>query len=63
VVKFTDANGTDRWVKRRSTNRSAMPGPGVAMVLFDPLQPGDEDLIFVAFTAEPTPPDWIGTVA
>lgn len=63
VVKFTDANGTDRWVKRRSTNRSAMPGTGVAMVLFDPLQPGDEDLIFVAFTADPTPPDWIGTVA
>jgi hypothetical protein len=63
VVKFTDANGTDRWVKRRSTDRSAMPGPGVAMVLFDPLQPGDEDLIFVAFTAEPTPIDWIGTVA
>lgn len=63
VVKFTDANGTDRWVKRRSTNRSAMPGPGVALVLFDPLQPGNEDSIFVAFTAEPTPPEWIGTVA
>jgi hypothetical protein len=63
TVKFTDANGTDRWVKRRSTDRSAMPGPGVAMVLFDPLQPGDEDLIFVAFTADPTPTDWIGTVA
>ncbi|MEV6413188.1 hypothetical protein [Kribbella sp. NPDC051718] len=63
VVKFTDANGTDRWVKRRSTNRSAMPGPGVALVLFDPLQPGDENSIFVAFTADPTPPDWIGTVA
>ncbi|MDX6282984.1 MAG: hypothetical protein QOH03_4055 [Kribbellaceae bacterium] len=63
VVKFTDLSGTDRWVKRRSTNRSAMPGPGVAMVLFDPLQPGDEDLIFVAFTADPMPADWIGTVA
>jgi hypothetical protein len=63
VVKFTDANGTDRWVKRRSADRSAMPGTGVAMVLFDPLQPGDEDQIFVAFTADPTPPDWIGTVA
>ncbi|MFI5709829.1 hypothetical protein [Kribbella sp. NPDC051620] len=30
---------------------------------FGPLQPDDEDLIFVAFTADPTPADWIGTVA
>lgn len=61
VVKFTDPRGTDRWVTRRSEDRSAMPGTGYAEVLFDPLRPGDDDSIFVAFHRDPAPRDWIGT--
>lgn len=61
VVKFADAHGTDRWVTRRSNDRSAMPGTGYAEVLFDPMRASEEDLIFVAFHRDPAPGDWIGT--
>jgi len=62
TVKFTDDHGVARWVTRLSRDRSAMPGTGFAEVLFDPRQPGDDDLIFVAFHPDPTPAEWIGTV-
>ena len=62
IVKFTDLHGTDRWVTRRTTSRE-IPTDSTARVLFDPLQPENEDLIFVAFHADPRPGDWIGTIA
>ncbi|MET7281146.1 hypothetical protein ABZS29_23110 [Kribbella sp. NPDC005582] len=64
IVKFTDLQGTDRWVTRRTTNRSEIPTATTAtQVLFDPLHPEDDNLIFVAFYADPRPGDWIGTIA
>ncbi|MFF1819485.1 hypothetical protein ACFVWG_19455 [Kribbella sp. NPDC058245] len=63
VVKFTDLQGTDRWVTRRAENRSSIPTADTALVLFDPLRPDSDDLIFVAFLPDPLPGDWIGTVA
>ncbi|WP_460649787.1 hypothetical protein [Kribbella endophytica] len=63
VVKFTDLQGTDRWVTRRAENRSAIPTADTALVLFDPLRPEADDLIFVAFEPDPLPSDWIGTIA
>jgi hypothetical protein len=63
TVKFTDPLGVDHWVKRLSRNRSAMPGPGFAEVLFDPQRPEVDELIFVTFERDPGPGDWIGTIA
>lgn len=64
VVKFTDLQGTERWVTRQARNRSAMPTTTDAvLVLFDPQRPEADDLIFVSFTPDPLPGDWIGTVA
>jgi hypothetical protein len=63
VVKFTDLQGTDRWVTRRAENRSAIPTSDTALVLFDPLRPEADDLIFVAFEPDPLPSDWIGCIA
>lgn len=63
VVKFTDLQGTDRWVTRKVAGRSGIPKADTALVLFDPLHPEVEDLIFVAFVSDPLPGDWIGTVA
>ena len=64
IVKFTDLHGTERWVTRRTTSRSEIRAATTAVqVLFDPLRPEDDDLIFVAFYPDPRPGDWIGTVA
>jgi len=64
IVKFTDLHGTDRWVTRRITGRSEIPTATTAVqVLFDPLHPEDDNLIFVAFHPDPRPGDWIGTLA
>jgi MFS family permease len=60
TVMFIDVHGVERWVTRFSSDRSAMPGTGFAEVLFDPLRPGDQDLIFVSFHPEPAPAEWIG---
>ncbi|MFC3491085.1 hypothetical protein [Glycomyces rhizosphaerae] len=60
TVKFTDDRGVDRWVIRFSRGRSALPGRGFAAVLFDPLRPSVDDLIFVSFYPDPTPAEWIG---
>ncbi|WP_344177477.1 hypothetical protein [Kribbella lupini] len=62
VVKFTDLQGTDRWVTRRAENRSAIPTADTALVLFDPLHPEADDLVFVAFQPDPLPGDWIGNL-
>ncbi|MFG3342457.1 hypothetical protein [Glycomyces sp. NPDC048151] len=61
TVRFTDAQGADRWVTRFSRGRAAIPAAGPAEVLFDPRRPDDEDLVFVAFHPDPTPQEWIGT--
>ncbi len=64
IVKFTDLHGTERWFTRRTTSRSEIPSSTTGVqVLFDPLHPEDDDLIFVAFYPDPRPGDWIGTVA
>ncbi|GAA0612030.1 hypothetical protein HPO96_22500 [Kribbella sandramycini] len=64
VIKFSDLQGTERWVTRRTSNRSEIPGVGgFATVLFDPLKPGADESIFVTFQSDPAPGDWIGTVA
>ncbi|GAB3923709.1 hypothetical protein GCM10029976_014320 [Kribbella albertanoniae] len=63
VVKFTDLQGTDRWVTRQARDRSAIPTVSTALVLFDPQRPDADDLIFVSFTPDPLPGDWIGTIA
>ncbi|TDD59459.1 hypothetical protein E1263_14840 [Kribbella antibiotica] len=63
IVKFTDLQGTDRWVTRTVQGREAVPSLGEALVLFDPLRPDVVDAIFVAFVPDPLPGDWIGTVA
>jgi hypothetical protein len=63
IVKFTDLQGTDRWVTRHVQGREAVPSMGEALVLFDPLRPDAVDAIFVAFVPDPLPGDWIGTVA
>jgi hypothetical protein len=60
TVKFTDDQGVERWVTRFNRDRSAMPTTGFADVLFDPLRPGVDGLVFVAFHREPAPADWIG---
>lgn len=59
TVKFTDHLGVERWVMRFNRGRAAIPA--FPEVLFDPVRPGDDDLIFVSFHPDPTPPDWIGT--
>ncbi len=63
VVKFTDLQGTERWVTRQARDRSAVPTADAAVVLFDPQRPDADDLIFVSFTPDPLPGDWIGTIA
>ncbi|MFB6722988.1 hypothetical protein ACFCV3_22610 [Kribbella sp. NPDC056345] len=63
VVKFTDLQGTERWVTRQAQDRSAVPTTDAAVVLFDPQRPDADDLIFVSFTPDPLPGDWIGTIA
>jgi hypothetical protein len=60
TVKFTDHHGVHRWVTRFSRGRSAMPATGFMAVLFDPLRPSLDHLIFVSFHRDPTPAEWIG---
>ncbi|GLU89621.1 DUF3592 domain-containing protein [Agromyces sp. NBRC 114283] len=50
TVKFTDLNGTDRWVKRTVKYRTAeVPPVGAPVtVLYDPANPGDTSRIFLA---------------
>ncbi|WP_405058704.1 hypothetical protein OG474_39075 [Kribbella sp. NBC_01505] len=62
IVKFTDLQGTDRWVTRQAQGRSAIPTVETAVVLFDPLHPEVDDSIFVTFVSDPLPGDWIGTI-
>ncbi|GAA2139816.1 hypothetical protein [Glycomyces algeriensis] len=60
TVRFTDAHGVERWVTRFSRGRTGLPARGFAEVLFDPVRPGDDHLVFVAFHSDPAPPEWIG---
>lgn len=60
TVRFTDAHGAERWVVRFSRGRASIPSIGFAQVLFDPQRPGEDELIFVSFHPDPTPPEWIG---
>ncbi|MFI6283304.1 hypothetical protein ACIBCM_00880 [Streptomyces sp. NPDC051018] len=51
VVRFTDHEGTDRWVTRTGLfDRGSVPREGDgAVVWFDPADPGDEDAIPIVF--------------
>jgi hypothetical protein len=60
TVKYRDDHGVERWVTRFNRDRSAMPVTGFADVLFDPLRPGVDRLVFVAFHRDPAQADWIG---
>jgi hypothetical protein len=60
TVKYSDDHGVERWVSRFSHDRTAMPATGFADVLFDPVRPGVDRLVFVAFHRDPDPADWIG---
>lgn len=59
TVKFSDDQGSERWVTRSSRDRNTISG--TAEVLFDPRRPGDDSLIFVALLRDPLPADWLGT--
>jgi hypothetical protein len=60
TVKYSDDHGVERWVSRFSHGRTAMPATGFADVLFDPVRPGVDRLVFVVFHRDPDPADWIG---
>jgi len=60
VVNYTDNQGIERWVTRRSRDHAIMSGSGSAQVLYDPLWVDDDNLVFVSFHPDPYPPEWIG---
>ncbi|WP_426247349.1 hypothetical protein [Nocardioides sp. LHG3406-4] len=60
VVKYADIQGVERWVTRRTRDHASMPGDGRVQVLFDPLQPDRDDLVFVSFHRDPHPTEWVG---
>ncbi|OXM50515.1 hypothetical protein [Amycolatopsis alba] len=55
TVSFLDLAGVRHWVTRRTRDTTI----ATAVVLFDPVSPGDDKKIFVALRRHPTLGDWL----